>query len=312
MKKIVVTGATSMLGAATVEECLKNDIEVVAIVRRNSKNLYRLPNSSKLKIIETNLDELSTFTPDFNDADTFYHFAWETIEYHGKTITDLKKFWVNYVDVQEKNIRYTIDAVHFAKKCGCHKFIFAGSQAEYGLSDKPLNRETPIKPFTPYGVAKFSAGSLAEILCENLDMTFVWSRILSVYGINDRPHTLISYIINCYENNIQPEITKCGQIWDYLHADDAARAFRLLGQCKTQGVYVVGSGIAHPLKYYVEIIYNLMKPNVPLVFGGKPYAENQVMFLQADISDLQRDTGFQPKISFEEGIKKILDGRKAL
>ncbi len=229
-----------MLGAATVEECLKNDIEVVAIVRRNSKNLYRLPHSSKLKIVELNLDELSTFTPDFNNADTFYHFAWETIEYYGKTITDLKKFWVNYVDVQEKNIRYTIEVVHFAKKCGCHKFIFAGSQAEYGLSDKPLNRETPIKPFTPYGVAKFSVGKLAEILCENLDMTFVWSRILSVYGINDRPHTLISYIVNCYENNIQPEITKCEQIWDYLHADDAARAFRLLGQYSTNGIYVIG------------------------------------------------------------------------
>ncbi len=54
-----------------------------------------------------------------------------------------------------------------------------------------------------------------------------------------------------------------------------------------------------------------MKPSVPLVFGGKPYAENQVMFLQADISDLKRDTGFQPQISFEEGIKKILNSRKA-
>ena len=53
-----------------------------------------------------------------------------------------------------------------------------------------------------------------------------------------------------------------------------------------------------------------MKPNVPLIFGGKPYSENQVMFLQADISDLQRDTNFQPQISFEEGIKKILDARK--
>ncbi len=96
-------------------------------------------------------------------------------------------------------------------------------------------------------------------------------------------------------------------MWDYLHADDAARAFRLLGQCQTSGVYPVGGGYAQPLKSYVEIIHRLIKPNVPLVFGGKPYAENQVMFLQADISDLQRDTGFQPQISFEEGIKKILD-----
>ena len=49
-----------------------------------------------------------------------------------------------------------------------------------------------------------------------------------------------------------------------------------------------------------------MKPSVPLVFGGKPYAENQVMYLKADISDLQRDTNFQPQISFEEGISRII------
>ena len=296
MKKIVVTGATSMLGVATIEECLKNGIEVVAVVHRNSKNFHRLPNSSNLTIIESNLDELSNCTPNFNDADVFYHFAWAATTHQGR---------VN-VDVQELNIRYTLDAVRLAQKCGCHKFIFAGSQAEYGLSDKPLNRSTPINPCTPYGVAKFASGKFAEMLCKSLDITFVWSRILSVYGINDGANTLISYVINCYKNNVQPVLTNCEQIWDYLYSDDAARAFRLLGQCPTNGIYTIGGGSCIILKSYVEIIHRLMKPSVPLVFGGKPYAENQVMYLKADISDLQRDTNFQPQISFEEGISRII------
>ena len=298
MKKIVVTGATSMLGVATIEECLKNGVEVVAIIHRNSKNFYRLPQSPALKIIEANLDELANCEPDFNDADVFYHFSWAATTHEGRL----------NVDVQEANIRYTLDAVRLAKKCGCKKFIFAGSQAEYGLSDKPLNSETPIKPFTAYGVSKFAAGKLAEMLCASLGLKFVWTRILSVYGENDGANTLISYVIDCYRKNIQPVLTPCEQIWDYLHADDAGRAFRLLGQCETSGVYVVGSGKGSPLKSYLEIIYRLMKPNVPLTFGGKPYSENQVMYLQADISDLQRDTGFKPQISFEEGISRILTG----
>ena len=294
MKKIVVTGATSMLGVATIEECLRNGVEVVAIVHRNSKNFYRLPKSSNLKIIEANLDELSTCAPD--NADVFYHFGWAATTHEGRL----------NVDVQEKNIRYTLDAVYLAHKCGCKKFIFAGSQAEYGLSDKPLSRETPIKPFTAYGVSKFAAGKLAEMLCKSLGLNFIWTRILSVYGKNDGANTLISYVIDCYKNNRQPVLTPCEQIWDYLYADDAGRAFRLLGQCATNGVYVVGSGDGSPLKSYIEIIYRLMKPNVPLIFGGKPYAENQVTYLKADISDLQRDTGFKPQISFEEGISRIL------
>ncbi|MBQ7704590.1 MAG: hypothetical protein IJT73_04055 [Selenomonadaceae bacterium] len=105
-------------------------------------------------------------------------------------------------------------------------------------------------------------------------------------------------------------MTPCEQIWDYLHADDAARAFRLLGQCLTEGVYVIGSGKGLTLKSYIETIYKLMTPNVPLVFGGKPYSANQVMYLQADISDLKRDTGFEPQISFEEGISRIINSYK--
>ena len=174
------------------------------------------------------------------------------------------------------------------------------------MSDKPLNRETPIKPFSAYGVTKFAAGKLSEILCNSLDMTFVWARILSVYGINDGANTLISYLIKCFKNNVSPVLTGCEQIWDYLYSDDAARAFRLLGQCQTSGIYVIGGGRGLPLKSYVETIYKLVKPEVPLIFGGKPYAENQVMHLEADISDLKRDTGFEPQISFEEGISRIL------
>ena len=232
MKKIVVTGATSMLGVATIEECLNQGVEVVAIVHRNSKNFYRLPQSGRLKIIELDLDELKSYTPEINDAEVFYHFAWAATNHAGRL----------NVDVQEENIRFTLDAVRLAEKFGCRKFVFAGSQAEYGLSDKPLSRQTPICPVTAYGVSKFAAGKLAEMLCDSLGLSFVWSRILSVYGINDGANTLISYVVDCYRKNIQPTLTPCDQIWNYLYVDDAARAFWLLGQCPTQGVYVVGVG----------------------------------------------------------------------
>ena len=164
------------------------------------------------------------------------------------------------------------------------------------MSNKPLNRDTPIRPVTAYGVSKFAVGKLAELLCGSLGITFVWTRIVSTYGINDSPNTLISYVINCFENNISPVLTGCEQIWDYLHADDAARAFRLL--------------IGLPLKSYIEKIYEVVKPHVPLVFGGKPYAKNQVMHPEADISDLKRDMGFESQISFEEGITRILRSQK--
>ena len=91
MKKIVVTGATSMLGVATIEECLQNDIEVIAFAHRNSKNIYRLPHSPKLQIIEVNLDEFANYTPNINDADVFYHFAWAATTHEGRVNVDVQE-----------------------------------------------------------------------------------------------------------------------------------------------------------------------------------------------------------------------------
>ena len=74
-----------------------------------------------------------------------------------------------------------------------------------------------------YGVAKYAAGRLAEMLCRSLALDFVHMRILSVYGINDGANTLISYLIRSYLNNERPQLTAGEQLWDYLYADDAAR-----------------------------------------------------------------------------------------
>lgn len=42
------------------------------------------------------------------------------------------------------------------------------------------------------------------------------------------------------------------------------------------------------------------------IFGWKPYAENQVMRLCADITALKRDTGFEPRVPFRDGIRETV------
>ncbi|MBR1580842.1 MAG: NAD(P)-dependent oxidoreductase [Selenomonadaceae bacterium] len=303
MKRALISGATSMLGVALIEECLRHSIDVIAIARRNSPRLDRLPRSDRIHLIECDLDELKSFEPSDGGADAFYHFAW------GSTGRDADGNDLRLdPERQTLNIGYTLDAVRLAKRFGCRKFLFAGSQAEYGISDRPLDRNTPIKPTMAYGVTKYAAGRLAEMLCRSLALDFVHMRILSVYGINDGANTLISYLVRSYLNNERPQLTAGEQLWDYLHADDAARCFRLLGECNAaRGVYNIGSGRARPLRDYVEIIHRLTGSTVPLIFGERPYAPNQVMHLEADIGDLRRDVGFEPTISFEDGIARIVD-----
>lgn len=299
LHKVIITGATSMIGTALIKACLVRNIKVTALVRRGSRRLERLPKSDLIEVVYCGLDDMKSYEPVIADADVFYHFSWASTSKSGGRFDP---------EAQEPNIRYTLDAVHLAKRFGCKKFVGAGSQAEYGLSDKPLTKETPIRPYMAYGVAKYAAGRLAEMLCASLDMDFVWGRILSVYGPHDNENTLIRYIVESFMENKQPELTPGEQIWDYLYEDDAGEAFLALGDSsQAKGIYNVGSGIGKPLKSFVADIQSVTKSNVSAVWGARSYGKNQVMFLQADITPLTKDTGWMPKVSFIDGIQRIVN-----
>ena len=102
--------------------------------------------------------------------------------------------------------------------------------------------------------------------------------------------------------------TKGEQIWDFIYAGDAARAFRLIAEKGVHGkVYLIGSGIGKPLREYIEVIGKETNPDVPIGFGKIPYGDKQVMHLCADITELTEDTGFVPQVSFEEGIRNTVE-----
>ncbi|MEG2295373.1 MAG: NAD(P)-dependent oxidoreductase [Oscillospiraceae bacterium] len=304
MKKVVITGATSMIGFALVKQCMENGVLVYALVRKNSPKIAIFPISSFLKIVECDLDEMVNLPNLIADTiDVFYHIGWTHTDKKGRMDAIL----------QNENITHTLDAVNAAKKLGCSSFIGAGSQSEFGRAENLISPSMPVNPEFAYAISKYAAGKLSKELCTHLGMAHIWVRIFSVYGELDNPHTMISYLIHTLLDGKQPELTKCEQKWDYLHAKDSARAFFLIGKTPKDGaVYCLGSGTTRPLYEYVTTIQNLINPNIPINFGAKKYVPNQVMNLCADITTLTSDTGFIQQISFEEGISYTLTWIKSL
>jgi len=296
MNKIVITGATGMIGSAIARCALEQGIDVLCIIRKDSKRLDNLPKADRLKTVYADIAEYAKL--DIQDNyDVFFHLAWEKTS--GASRDD--------IDIQVTNIQYTMDAVRLAKRLGCKKFIGAGSQAEYGIVTEPLKSSTPVNPESGYGIAKYAAGMLSRLLCTQLGLQFNWVRILSVYGPLDGAHTLIMYAIHELQTGRLPEFTKCEQIWDYLYCDDAARAFIAIGKNGVDGKsYPLGSGNKKRLSEYLEIMRDIIAPDKALQFGKKEYYPHQPMYLCADISDITNETGWKPEISFEEGVKKII------
>lgn len=296
IQRIILTGATGLIGTAIIRRAITKGIHVTCIVNPNSTRLSNIPLDDRVSIVSCRLSDFSSFRLP-GSFDVLIHLAWE------KTFT----FERDDAEVQMRNIQYTLEAVKMAKCCGCSTFVGIGSQAEFGIQSVPLTSNLSVHPESGYGIAKYAAGKLSGMLCKSLGMRQNWVRILSVYGPNDGPNSLISYLIKEFKAGRSPELTKCEQIWDYLYADDAADAILAIAENGKDGkTYPLGSGRGRKLSEYVEDIRAAIDPSIEIRYGAKDYFPHQPMFLVADIQDLYEDTGWMPRYSFSEGVRLFL------
>lgn len=299
MKRIIVTGATSMIGQALIEESLKHGVQVCAVIRKDTNRRNRLPEHPNLQLAECSLEELEHLPEIISGTwDTFYHIAW------GYTGAARNKS----VLLQKKNIDFTLQAVTAASKLGCKRFIGAGSQAEYGPLDiEKIGPDAPEHPTTPYGVSKLAANQLSRLYCKELGLEWIWPRIFSVYGIYDKESTMVMTALRQFLNKEETAFTPGEQLWDYLYSKDAGKAFYLIGEKGKDGsIYCVGSGMCCPLKEYIYKIRDLAALGADAGIGKKEYPTNPVMRLCADITNLKEDTGFYPEYEFAQGISEMI------
>lgn len=307
--RIIITGATGTIGMALINKCIESKIEAVALVNPDSNRLDRIPQDPFVKVVKCGLADLSMATAGSLGigetesgsgiyADAFIHLAW------GGTFGDSR----NNRELQDKNALYALDSVNLAKRLGCSVFVGAGSQAEYGRISGVLTPDTPCNPENEYGRAKLRASHETRKLCHELGIRHIWTRILSIYGPYDGENTMVISVIRKLLAGDKPSLTAGEQMWDYLYCSDAASALLLLaGNGKDGGIYPIGSGVAKPLREYIEIIRDEIDPALSLGFGEVPYSDKQVMHLCADISALRADAGFEPKVGFREGIRRTIE-----
>jgi nucleoside-diphosphate-sugar epimerase len=306
MQTALITGATGAVGMGLIDALLKHNVRVVAVVRGNSNRADRIKESDMVKKVECDLAQMENLPKLVQETgwkpDVFYHFAWDG------TFGDSR----NDMYAQNENVKYALNAVKAADEMGCSAFIGAGSQAEYGRFEGKLNASVPAFPENGYGMAKLCAGQMTRVECEKRGLRHIWTRILSVYGEYDGSATMVMSTIGKLLRGEKPSCTAGEQMWDYIYAKDAGRAFYLLGESGIAGkTYCIGSGSTRPLRQYIEEIRNAVNPKAEIGFGDVPYSEKQVMYLCADISDLTADTGFLPEYTFEQGIRETVDWVKS-
>ena len=296
MKKAIITGATGSIGLALIEELINNGVEFLVFCRTDSKRNLNIPKSELVTIKYCSLEDLKTVENDTGKTyDVFYHFAWA-----GTTGASRNDGYL-----QNKNVEYTLDAVNVARKFGCQTFIGAGSQAEYGIYKDKIYTSTRVDPIIPYGIAKFAAGKLSRRLCDLYEMTHIWPRIFSVYGVNDNDNTMVKYAIKQFKRANSAEFSAATQNWNYLYEKDAGKIFYLLGDKKIEsGVYNVASNDTRPLKDFIYEIWKLCGGKGQCIFSK--VSDSNVVSLDPDIAGLIQTIGEIPHTSFAEGIIEVI------
>lgn len=297
--RVIVTGATGFIGSALCKELLENGHEVIAVIRPGSTKKEKLKFAAeyqnRLQILELALSDIAQLPQMITEADVFYHLAW-----NGSAGAEREDF-----DIQYTNIGYTAEAMCAVAKCGCGKFIGAGSQAEYGVvRGVAKEEETVPSPFMMYGAAKLAAYQMGRVLAKQLGISFVWPRIYSVYGVGENPGTLVNYVIDCLKKGVPPELSPCENMWNFMYITDCVRALRMLGEREdTEGIYHVASDDTRLLKEFVEEIRDIVAPGEKLGFGIKKSNPERTFWLEPDCEKM-RDLGLKCEVNFNEGVRR--------
>lgn len=300
----IITGSTSFIGLAVIEKLIKNNEKVIAIVRPNSSRINCIMRNDKIKVVESELQNIESLDLKIDNCNTFYHIGWSSD-------FDNHRFNLNG---QLKNVEYAEKAAKLAARYGCDTFVSVGSQAECGRINGCITPYTPPKPETAYAIAKVILHERLKEFCEKNGMKFCSPRLLSGYGPYDRAASMMMACVLAGIKNIPMETSPGEQIWDYIYVDDIANALYLIAK---KGIhakrYPIGSGIARSMRSYIYEIAELTGGfNLLEGIGKRDYNARQVMNLLADITELREDTGFVCNYSFTEGIKRTIQFAKQI
>ena len=300
--KILVTGSEGFLGKNLCNELRKRGHHVYGVslhIRPDPgwKIFYTQAWSGDI----TNFDFLQTVMKRLPRIDRIIHLAAKAIV--GKAEAS------PYLCFQT-NIMGTVNVLEAARKFGAG-VIVASSDKAYGESRPPYTEETELKPERsgPYSVSKACADIIARSYTHTYGLPVAVTRCSNIYGPGDLNFSrLIPYTIKCLVQGERPKFhAGAGGVHrEYTYVDDVVDAYILLAERMEDAkgeAFNVGSGFKATRDQVVSKIFELMDVEISPELVSAGFKEIRSQFLT---SEKIQSLGWQPKIDFEEGLRRTI------
>lgn len=285
MARVLLTGATGLIGRATIPALTEAGHEVVTLGRNPTSDI-----TCDL------LDPGATTTAlQAARASHLVHLAWHD---------GPRDRWTSAANLDW--MAATLHLVREFARTGGQRAVCAGSCAEYDWSMPDLTEATPLRPRTLYGAAKAGTGLALCAGQGSLGLSLAWARIFFVYGPNEPPGRLFGDLISNLKAGQPVDCTDGLQERDFLHVEDLAHALLKLLETNVTGAVNVASGTAIPVRDLISEVAKQMHHPDLIRLGAITRAADDPARLAADVTRLRDMTGFLPQYDIITGVARCL------
>jgi UDP-glucose 4-epimerase len=294
----VVTGGAGFIGSHMVDLLVERGFRVRAIdnlAGGREENLARYRGNPDVVLEKRDIRSCAPDDPLFQGARFVFHFA---------GIGDIVPSIERPLEYLSSNVQGTAHVLECARHARVEKLVYAASSSCYGLAKVPTREDHPIDPRYPYALSKYQGeqAALHWHLVYRLPVNSI--RIFNAYGTRSRTSGAYGAVFGVFlrQRLAGKPYTVVGdgtQKRDFLYVTDVAAAFLAAADTPRIGrVYNLGAGKPQSVNRLVELLGG-QKIHIPKR-PGEPDCT------WADISRITSELGWRPRVSFEEGVGKIL------
>jgi len=306
-KTYLITGGTGFIGSHLAEYILENDpnSKVILLSRGNGgtskENIYYLFKKyrSRVRFAKVDIRDYEKVKEAINGTDVIFHLAAQpnpdrSIIYPRETF--------------EINVTGTINVLEAClESSSVEKIIIQSSSEVYGeVVYTPIDENHPLNPTHPYSASKLAAERIAYSYYKTYGLPIIIARPFNTFGPRQKPPAVIPTFIERILENKPIIIYGDGkQTRDYVYVKDVVRGlFLLLDKGKEGEIYNFASGRAISIIEIAEKIANLLNKELNIIYA--PPRPTEPKLLVGSYEKAKRELGWEPKYTFEEGLKETI------
>jgi dTDP-glucose 4,6-dehydratase len=309
--RLLVTGAAGFIGSNFVRYWVERhpDDHVVGLDLLTYAGDPRNLDGLSVRLVEGDIGDSDLVERALaeEEIDTVVNFAAES--HNSLAVLDPSRFF-------RTNALGTQTLLEAARRRGLARFHHVSTCEVYGDlaldSDESFTEESPYRPRTPYNASKAAADHAVRAYFHTFELPVTITNCANNYGPRQFPEKVIPlFLTNALDDRELPLYASTQNRREWLHVDDHCRAIDVVLERGEVGeTYNVGSGVERSIEEIADLVLGLTgKPeSLKTIVPDRPGHDRRYLL---DSSKLRRELGWQPEISFEDGLGSTVEWYRA-